>query len=494
MDSTDFEWEDCVVDLPLDTSKTLPPLDALSSTSSTHLPHIDLLNLIVDEPDAIDFSTHDLQKPSRLCTPPPPHPMEETLSPLTMSPPLSHSPPLSLSPPPPPPNHTSSQSSATHAAPYHSLPPPLSSSPPLAPILTDQSQLVLELSTRLASAGAEATALRKRVASLSAENRCLRAALDHANARLIAVAQAAAAHPPAASPVMLGLAHVTTDVASRLAGALTVSDTSLDDSPRDRKKRKRMTGAATTMACVMFMWGAFCGTPAWLSSSASSSRSEGNLPAVWKGREPSNAMANVRVPNVVRHERDWQPNCMRVLEQLPDASQPEGAIKEEEEVSKVIKGEPMIIDNEDVKMGEPRSEGLETDSKMFVDVEDKASANVVARADLADPRHPQYSYVLCRDAQSAIANVKSCASKMRNGQPCGMPHTISLILPAEAAGIDDNDTDARQPALAEVQCSITAVARIPVEAVESVDAKGDSSPYGRVIASVPETLTVVRDH
>lgn len=356
---------------------------------------------------------------------------------------------------------------------------------------------MLELSTRLASAGAEATALRKRVAALSSENRSLRAALDHANARLVAVAQAAAAHPPPQPqqpPVMLGLAHMTTDMASRIAGAITVSDTSVDDSPRNPKKRKRMTGAATTMACVMFMWGALVGTPAWLSSSNSSSRSQGNLPAVWKG-DNSGPISNVPVPSVIRHDRaGWQPNCMRVLEQLPDASQKDDSSQESVN-DNVVKGEPMLIDeDEKIHRTDAQGEVLATDTKMFVDVEDKAAAKVVARSDSRERADPQYSYVLCRDAQSAISNVKACTSRMKNGEPCGMPHTISLIMPAEAAGVDDggNETNSRQPALAEVQCSIMSVARIPAESVEST--KSDSASYGRIIATVPETDTVVVGH
>lgn len=566
----DIAWEECVGDLPLDT-KNLPPLNALSSTCSSQLPAIDLLELLTydhNNPDSGSArSPMAHEKLSHMCTTPP----QETLSnvsPITQSPPSSSfsdfltpmnevcktpsesssaehgntTLPTSLSPtqsPPPSPFQTAqagsnkkpkvkNNRSSRKVLGDESLQP--------APLLTDQSQLVLELSTRLASAGAEATALRKRVAALSSENRSLRAALDHANARLIAVAQAASA-PPAPTtttgattttttvatnpnchtgqqPVMLGLAHLTTtttDMTNHIANALTISDNSIDDNPRDRKKRKRMTGAATTMACVMFMWGALIASPTWLTGNSSASRTQPNLPAVWKGDA---TLPNVPVPSVPRVDRvrqSWQPNCMRVLKQLPDGS----------ESAKVLKPEPMLVahvnDDDDDDESQHNHDGLTTVNKMMVDVtEDKAAANVVANSDLTDPRHPLYSYVLCRDAQLAMDNLKACTSKMQNGQACGEPHTISLILPAKAAGLDDDENKTRQgqPALAEVQCSIISVAKIPVDA-NSVDGSSSSSPVssspsdptlstssasihsasrGRIIATVPETHTVIADH
>lgn len=538
----DIAWEECVGDLPLDT-KNLPPLNALSSTTSANLPDIDLLELLTfdhtspesqtahcapDEHDKLEQMCAQSPEPTLSCVSPATHSphnstLSDFLSPLddvckspsetscadraTITPPTSVSP--TQSPPSSPTQSDRKPACDCSAANGAANPAPCERAAQQPPPLTDQSQLVLELSTRLASAGAEATALRKRVAALSAENRSLRAALDHANARLIAVAQAASAPPAPATattrqapPVMLGLAHVTTDVAGRIAGALTVSDTSVDDSPRDRKKRKRMTGAATTMACVMFMWGALIATPAWLSSPPSATRSQPNLPAVWKG---DTALGNVPVPSVPRVDRlaqPWQPNCMRVLEQLPDGSESAG---------KLAKGEPMVVDRVDdgddggdgvVTNASAGSSGdaLTTRNEMMVDVaEDKAAASVVARTDLRDPRHPHYSYVLCRDAQLAMDNLKACTSKMHKGQACGEPHTISLILPAEAAGLDgdENDTSSASPALAEVQCSIMSVARIPVDA--TTGGKGSSSPttagrLGRIIATVPETGTVITNH
>lgn len=581
----DIAWEECVGDLPLDT-KNLPPLNALSSTCSTQLPAIDLLELLTYDHNNADpgsvRSPIAHEKLSPMCTTPP----QETfsnVSPITQSPPSSTFSDF-LAPMNPECKTCSESSSAEHGnttmptslSPTQSPPPsPFQktqdapnknknkkikgkndrskrqvsdehSSLQQTPLLTDQSQLVLELSTRLASAGAEATALRKRVAALSSENRSLRAALDHANARLIAVAQAASAPPVTTTtttgatttattittnpncqntqqlhqhqhqqPVMLGLAHLTTrtaDMTNHIANALTISDHCIDDNPRDRKKRKRMTGAATTMACVMFMWGALIASPAWLTGDSSASRTQSNLPAVWKGDA---TLPNVPVPSVRRLDRDrqsWQPNCMRVLEQLPDGS----------ESAKVLKPEPMLVahvnDDDDIDDSQQNHDGLTTVNKMMVDVtEDKAAANVVANSDLTDPRHPLYSYVLCRDAQLAMDNLKACTSKMQNGEPCGEPHTISLILPAKAAGLDDDENKTRQgqqPALAEVQCSIISVAKIPVDA-NSVDGSSSSSPVsaspsdstlstlsasgrsasrGRIIATVPETHTVIADH
>lgn len=138
---------------------------------------------------------------------------------------------------------------------------------------------------------------------------------------------------------------------------------------------------------------------------------------------------------------------------------------------------------------------------MFVDMRDGDAAAAVRSADARDPRHPQYSYVLCRDAQAAMDSVRSCATRMQRGETCGEPHTISLIMPAEVADGPDNGSSSGRatPVLAEVQCAIMSVARIPVEAGPSKtgSASAASSPslgkYGRVIATVPETGTVIRD-
>lgn len=703
MVDSEIAWEECIDDIPLDT-KNLPPLNALSCTTSSHLPDIDLLDLFSFDSsscahgDARSPRAHEvMQQKPRLGTPPPaammpesceglvfPEMEEETLSPVTSPSPTPSSPGASgcsdgchsQATHSHSHSHSHSQSSTTkimlknscstpspcchhdaarknnktniiHKAKnlscsHHVAHPPhqheeeenkAQNNSGNATELDDQSQLVLELSTRLTSAGAEAAALRKRVASLSAENRSLRAALDHANARLVAVAQAAAMQPataPAASsspsPIMLGLAHVTTDVASRIAGALTVSDVNacarplhgaagtaaggvgiggqgatcmgmgmgaagglnggvcIDDSPRERKKRKRMTGAATTMACVMFMWSAFVGSPGWLSSSSTSPASgDGNLPAVWKGDGPG-AVANVPVHPAglrgVDRAGAWQPNCLRMLEQLPDAPSSAHAEAEaaaattvvdedvDEEHRAMSTGNPPVKSTGTGTAGAPaigkteplltafRAEdghvtssyhlpyassaapavssssssgsgssgaatsttasddgggcGLRTNKDMFVDVENKAAASVVARADMGvnGGRLPRYSYVLCRDAQMAMDNVKACTTRMKRGETCGEPHTISLIMPAAVAGLDvdggydaegvtadagANETRRRQvrhAALAEVQCSITAVARIPGDVGR---AEGDGRS-GRIIATVPETGTVIGDH
>ena len=220
------------------------------------------------------------------------------------------------------------------------------------------------------------------------------------------------------------------------------------------------------MACVMFMWGAFVGTPGLLKGSNSAFRSDANLPAVWKGEPPSSAVAPV-VNRVIKEEdRPWQPNCMRVLQQLPD-----GSATSQDFIDAQVK-------EEDVDHGKQ--------SQMFVDMDDQAAANVVAHSDVRDTRHPEYSYVLCRDADAAVDSVKACAAKSKNGEPCGQPHTISLIMPAAAAGLEDNDTKSftAEPELAEVQCTVLSVARIPSPKVDS------SSKYGRVIATVPGTRTV----
>lgn len=144
-------------------------------------------------------------------------------------------------------------------------------------------------------------------------------------------------------------------------------------------------------------------------------------------------------------------------------------------------------------------------SGMFVDMRDRDAAASVRRTDARDPRHPQYSYVLCRDAQAAMDSVRSCAANLGRGETCGAPHTISLIMPAEVAdgpdGASARATGARSsPVLAEVQCAVMSVARIPVEHAHAKGAaasgsagSGPVAKYGRVIATVPETGTVIRD-
>lgn len=210
---------------------------------------------------------------------------------------------------------------------------------------------------------AESKNLRRRVAALVEQNRSLRAALDHANARLLAVAQAAAAPVPQ---------HVQ-----------------IAEEGRERKKRKRVSGAAaTTMACVMFMWGALMGGV----------REGGNLPVVWEGDAGA--------------VRRWQGACGRGMGELPKG-------EEEEELS----------------VGEG------------------------------------YGYVLCREIGKAAESVRECERRMEMGEMCGLPHTLSLIVPAE--GRNGSDVG-----LAEVVCSIESVAR-----VQDVDS---GRKKGKVIAQLKE--------
>lgn len=478
MDSStvDIAWEECIPDLPLD-SASLPPLNALSSSSSSDLQHLELLDLFQLDSPVSPILSSPPQTPTKPKQAPPKAPfsplntLTEKLSTCTSTP--SHS--STLSNPPSPEAVSPHQSSSTSLHPRpHVASSPRHPAPDLA-----QKELVNELSTRLSAASNESTALRKRVAALTAENRGLRAALDHANARLVAVAHAAAVHPPPQSPVMLGLAQVSADVAQRLAGALSISDTT--DDPRDRKKRKRVTGAATTMACVMFMWGAMVGTPGLLKSGSSGYRSDANLPAIWTSKETGTAVAPA-MPRVVDPKQSrWQPNCMRVLKQLPNGKEKkEDDMELDTDSPQEVKKEDKTIKEEDVVVHDSPDHG----DAMFVDLKDEEAANVVARSDMRSHQIPDYSYVLCRDAGAAIDNVKACASRMQRGEKCGQPHTISLILPAAAAGVDDGTetTEDGMPALAEVQCSITSVARIPVTA----SVNKSKSKYGRVIATVAE--------
>eukprot|EP00178_Gracilaria_changii_P017913 TRINITY_DN510_c0_g1_i1.p2 TRINITY_DN510_c0_g1~~TRINITY_DN510_c0_g1_i1.p2 ORF type:complete len:509 (+),score=92.11 TRINITY_DN510_c0_g1_i1:5862-7388(+) len=501
----DIAWEECIPDLPLDTNN-LPPLNALSTDSSHNLDLLDLLNFESDKtPDSI-ATPGRLPSVESLSTSTEPLTVtaesfshsQETLSQCT-----EHSTMATSQTPPPRMVHLPSDqstvgsriSSPSHTA-SEEIPSPQQSAPaspqpakrriPNKPKSrrpkratkrketesNSKDSLVLELTTRLASASAETAALRKRVASLTQENRSLRAALDHANARLVAVAQAAAAVPPTTTsqpPVVVGLAQMSQEVAGRISGALTVND--MEEAPR--KKRKRVTGAATTMACVMFMWGAFIGTPGLLKAASKVFGGEdSNLPAVWKGG--SDPASSVPAVPISRLQESWPPNCMTVLKELPSKS------TEDEPTdlgSNPVKQENIIIDEEDEKVSA---------EKMFVDMRDEDAAKVVALADTRDRSQPQYSYVLCRDAKAAISNIRACSESKKNGEACGPPHTISLILPASAAGMDDENSTDSLPALAEVQCNIMSIARIPV------DSMNDGSSYGRVIATVPQSGTVIR--
>lgn len=264
------------------------------------------------------------------------------------------------------------------------------------------------------------------------------------------------------------------DVAGRISGALTVND--IDEAPR--KKRKRVTGAATTMACVMFMWGAFVGTPGLLKAASRVFGVEtSNLPAIWKGEgNPNTAVTSVPVP---RMQESWQPSCMTVLKELPDKS----SYDEDETLGEALKEEMLLVDEKATAMV---IDSETSAKKIFVDMHNQESAKVVTLADKIGQKQPQYAYVLCRDAPAAINSIKSCSERKKRGETCGPPHTISLILPAATAGMDDeNETDSSM-SLAEVQCSITSIARIPVDSVN------DDHSHGRVIATVPQTGTVIR--
>lgn len=273
---------------------------------------------------------------------------------------------------------------------------------------------------------------------------------------------------------------------------------------------------------------------------------------------------------------------MRMLEQLPDGSGGSGGRNGEGEdggggegiprLMKKAKIEPLMVvgnkmedDDEDEEEddNQPRNNGqvsppcrsasaspmLIKEEKPLVDVVDGFGENQMT-VDLNEDKQaitriedvhmksgsssvatsvPRYSYVLCRDAQAALDNVKACTQRMKNGLACGEPHTISLILPASAAGLSHIDGDLNDTTdingghldLAEVQCSVTAVARIPrPNQTAAKKFKGDSlhqqkqNPkrakterhlhddghenaaaglYGKVIAMVPETGTVIAD-
>lgn len=350
-----------------------------------------------------------------------------------------------------------------------------------------------ELSKRLDASISENAVLRKRVATLVAENRALRDGLVGANARLAAVAAVTNQQVPQRmpqqvqqqvqqqtqqthqTPMLYGLAQVSADVAKHLAGAFTVSDASTDiddssgddsvDHARRRKRRRVATGTATTMACFMFMFGFFFSTPTLVSQAQGpSERTDANLPAVWLAdgseapvpavKKASSPAAGAAGPDV------WTPNCVRPLEQLP--SNPDTA-----------------------------DHSAHVHGPMFVSMDDgDASHAAVARIDRFDAKHPpQYEHVLCRDAESAADNVRSCSERLRRGEQCGLPYTLSLIMPAAAAGLeDDNDTDSRSagPALAEVHCIVSTVTRIPSSAAAASSSAHAASGYGRIVTAVPQ--------
>lgn len=259
-----------------------------------------------------------------------------------------------------------------------------------------------------------------------------------------------------------------------------------------------------------------------------------------------------------------------MLEQLPDGSGSGGANGEGEDgggegpsrLMKKAKIEPLMVvgnkmedDEDDEDDDEPRngppcrsasaSPMIIKEEKPLVDVVDGFGENQMT-VDLNEDKQalariedvhmkfgsavatsvPRYSYVLCRDAHVALDNVKACTQRMKNGLACGEPHTISLILPASAAGLSRIDGDLNDTAdngnhldLAEVQCSVTAVARIPrPNQTAAKKFKGESlhqqkqkhgkterhlhehghedaaaGLYGKVIAMVPETGTVIAD-
>lgn len=254
-----------------------------------------------------------------------------------------------------------------------------------------------------------------------------------------------------------------------------MSDTT--DDPRDRKKRKRVSGAAaTTMACVMFMWGAFVGTPGLLKSASPSNRSNSNLPAVWTSPDTAVAPRIPRLPDAVT--TTWQPECLRHLKQLPTGTE------NSEHHMDVVKDEPVLTADDSAEDEDAKKH--HAPNEMFVDVHDEKAADAVATAEHHDRQLPDYSYVLCRDAANAVDSVKACAKQIEKGEPCGQPHTISLILPASAAGLDQKNGTQSLAELAEVQCTITSVARIPYPTTTTTT-KMQKPKYGKIIARVPES-------
>lgn len=282
------------------------------------------------------------------------------------------------------------------------------------------------------------------------------------------------------------------------------------------------------MACVMFMWGALVGSPGWLgSTSTSASRSQAALPGSWNPApdapttSAAAAAALAKPHHHTQQQEQWQPNCMRVLHSLPD-SDSDGDGGGGGSSLKKSKREPLLVvsaagsEDTDVIMDHQTDSSSSSSSSIVVPTIKKIDGNDAASSAISNHNNmPQYSYVLCRDTKAALDNVKACSKRMRAGLPCGQPHTISLILPASAAGLDDtwdgthseNDSSPNAPGqldLAEVQCSITAVAKIPsshhsqqyqTAAAGAATAQGaahqTASKYGRVIATVPETGTAV---
>jgi hypothetical protein len=132
-----------------------------------------------------------------------------------------------------------------------------------------------------------------------------------------------------------------------------------------------------------------------------------------------------------------------------------------------------------------------------------------------DAASPTYDYVMCRDGPAAVRSVRSCAQHMREGKPCGLPHTIQLIMPASAIGLalDEHVNDlapasaihrsgratshshlhvgdiANDEPLVEVHCHVMAVGRIPSSGSKRAPTPNPLSPsavYGRVVSTVSE--------
>lgn len=154
----------------------------------------------------------------------------------------------------------------------------------------------------------------------------------------------------------------------------------------------------------------------------------------------------------------------------------------------VVKDEPLLSGGGGEEEDDKREQ---VTNEMFVDVHDEQAADVVVTSEHQEHQLPDYSYVLCRDAANAVDSVKACAKRMEKGETCGQPHTISLILPASAAGLEkENGTDSLVE-LAEVQCTITSVARIPYPTTTTTKLR--QAKRGKIIAKVPESKMEVQD-
>lgn len=304
------------------------------------------------------------------------------------------------------------------------------------PSCCDSAAALAEISTRLRAANSETSALRARVAQLVRENRHLRSSLQTANEKL-----------HAKNPLLLGLAHVSADVATTLSAALSIqpqnstnANTAATAQP-PTKKRKR-AAAGKTLACLVLMCGFFFGTPSLLNSE--NENKSANLPAVWS---PS-PLVKVSTPPV-------RPRyCIRTLEQLPAAS---ATVPEKAASSSDSDHE------EEEKEASPQSRAVE-------------------RQHSTKPPN-QFSYVLCRDSSTALEHVRACSQRLSVGKKCGDPHSISLIMPASAVGLDST-SDVGEDEYAEVHCNIVSVARIPHAVSSNVQAR---NPYGRVMATVPDS-------